>query len=117
MVVSEDAAFIARVQRLMRKRGSSAVGCLGPADAAWLPEGVGIAIVDGPAAGTFAPQWFEKQEVSVRRYAEDLADLHPGVMVVVCGAFESRESGAGGGSIAGLEDRKEALSLLSFLSR
>lgn len=117
LVVSEDPSFIVEAQRLMRSRGARAVGSLGPADSSWLPDRIGIAIVDAPHSGSFfegrpAPvDGGARGPVSAGTYAERLSDRHPEVLVVLCSATEGAAGCTGG--VASVPNRSEALGLLS----
>ena len=114
MVVTEDPAFMASARRVVRSHGAQAVWCLDSPDPSWLPAEVGIAIVDAPPSGAFASRGPSLprpgEEVTVGSYAEELADRHPGLVVVMCNVPEG-EGGPSGG-IACL-DREEVLGLLS----
>jgi hypothetical protein len=114
MVVTQDPAFMASAQRIMRSHGTQAVWCLDSPDPSWLPAEVGIAIVDAPPSGAFASPGPSLagpgEEVTVGSYAEELADRHPGLVVVMCNVPEG--GGGPSGGIACLE-REEALRLLS----
>jgi hypothetical protein len=118
MVVSEDPEFIVAVDRLMRSRGSELVGCLEPADAGWLPQEAGIAIVDAPPSGAFVTHGEcpprPGHEVPAGSYAEELAARHPHLMVVVCNVHE----GVGGptGGVACVENREVAVNLLTAVA-
>jgi hypothetical protein len=118
MVVTQDPAFMASAQLIMRAQGEQAVWCLDSPDPSWLPAEVGIAIVDAPPSGSFASPgaWppGPGDEVPVAHFADELADRHPGLMVVMCNVPE----GAGGpsGGVACV-DRQGALDLLSTTVR
>lgn len=118
LVVSEDAELISHFQGAFKPAGIRVLGCMGPSQPCLLDqkghcslaEHSSVVVVDSPPSGVFGQRW---NAVPAGTYAERLADLHPGALVVLCGA----PLGTAGptGDVAHVADREAAMSLVHWL--
>jgi hypothetical protein len=116
LVVSEDPAFIVRVQEMLRDNGVEVRGCLGPANnpcalklegVCPLAQGADVVIVDSPRSGSFLYEW---ASMPAGDYAERLARTYPSVPVILCGAPEGSSGGVG--EVTNVENRAAAVDFL-----
>ncbi|HEU4480595.1 MAG TPA: hypothetical protein VFS18_01810 [Actinomycetota bacterium] len=118
LMVSESPERVVAAQRAMKAVGIRVVACLGPAQSpCFFDEGhrcpfvdhAPVVIVDAPRSGSFRHEW---KDIPAGVYAERVAAMHPGGLVLLCGAPE----GAGGPTGDVTATPEDALSIIESLS-